>query len=328
MITYAMQLFNAVNMAVHMGVAQTSRGVTVLPLFHVGGLCVYLSPLLHSGGSSLIMDQFEPEVMLRLMTDHSIGLTHMLGVPTNYMFVAQLPTFKDAQIDHLQSVGVGGAAPSISLLETYAAKGVLIEHAWGMTETSAVATTVPKEMALKKLGSCGLPVMHVETKVVNDDGNTLPPGEVGELLIRGLTVVREYWQLPDATAQSFLPGGWFKTGDAARMDEDGYYYIVDRWKDMYISGGENVYPAEVENALYCLNGVAECAVIGIPDDRWGEVGRAFIVAQDGAGLTEESVIAHCREQLAHYKAPKSVRSIEELPHNATGKVTKHILPRE
>jgi fatty-acyl-CoA synthase len=327
-LTYAMQLFNAVNMAVHMGIAKESRGVTVLPLFHVGGLCVYLSPLLHAGGSNLIMDQFDPEVMLRLMTDRSIGLTHMLGVPTNYLFVSQLPGFKDAQIDHLQSVGVGGAAPSISLLETYAAKGVLIEHAWGMTETCAVATTVPKEMALEKLGSCGLPVMHVETKVVDDNGETLPPGEVGELLIRGLTVTAEYWKLPEASAQSFLPGGWFKTGDAARMDEDGYYYIVDRWKDMYISGGENVYPAEVENALYRLNGVAECAVIGVPDDRWGEVGRAFIVQSDGAGLTEDRVISHCREQLAHYKAPKSVRFIDELPHNATGKVTKHLLPRD
>jgi fatty-acyl-CoA synthase len=148
------------------------------------------------------------------------------------------------------------------------------------------------------------------------------------LLIRGPTVTNGYWQLPEATAQAFLPGGWFKTGDAARVDEDGYYYIVDRWKDMYISGGENVYPLEVEDALYRLNGVAECAVIGVPDARWGEVGRAFIVQEEGAGLTEERVIAHCREQLAHYKAPKSVRFIDELPHNATGKITKHLLPRE
>ena len=328
MITYAMQLFNAINCAVHMEITMSSRGVTVLPLFHVGGLCVYLSPILHAGGSNIIMDQFEAEEMLRLMTDRSLGLTHMLGVPTNYLFISQLPAFKDAQIDHLQSVGVGGAAPPLALLETYAAKGVMMEHAWGMTETSSIGTTIPKHMALEKLGSCGLPVVHVETKIVDEDGNDLPPESVGELLIRGPTVTAGYWQLPEATAQAFLPGGWFKTGDAARMDADGYYYIVDRWKDMFISGGENVYPAEIENALYRLNGVAECAVIGVPDQKWGEVGRAFIVADASAGLTEDRVIDHCRDQLANYKAPKSVRFLDELPHNATGKVTKHMLPRD
>jgi fatty-acyl-CoA synthase len=148
------------------------------------------------------------------------------------------------------------------------------------------------------------------------------------LVIGGPTVTAGFWKLPDATAKAFLPGGWFRTGDAATMDEDGYFYIVDRWKDMYISGGENVYPAEVENALFRLNGVAECAVIGVPDAKWGEVGRAFIVPEPGASLTEAGVIAYCREQLAHYKAPKSVRFIAELPHNATGKVTKHLLPRD
>jgi fatty-acyl-CoA synthase len=274
------------------------------------------------------MHEFNPEIMLDLMTDRNVGLTHALGVPTNFLFISQLPAFKDAKIDHLQCVAVGGAAPPVALLETYAKKGVLFEHAWGMTETSSIGTSIPKHMALEKIGSCGLPVMHVECKIVDDAGNKLPSGETGELLIRGPTVTSGYWQLPEATAQAFLPGGWFKTGDAARMDEDGYYFIVDRWKDMFISGGENVYPAEVEGMLFRLNGVAEVAVIGVPDERWGEVGRAFIVSEQQAELSEAGVIAYCKEQLASYKAPKSVRFIDELPHNATGKVTKHLLPRD
>ncbi len=328
LITYRMQFFNAVNAVIANGLSRDSHGLTMLPMFHVGGLCLYLSPLMHLGGQNTIMHQFDAERMLQLMTDKSVGLTHLLGVPTNFLFISQLPAFREADFGHLQCVGVGGAAPPVSLLETYAKKGVLFEHAWGMTETCSIGTSIPKPMALTKIGSCGLPAMHVECRIADDDGNTLPPGETGELLIRGPTVTSGYWKLPDATDKAFLTGGWFKTGDAARMDEDGYYYIVDRWKDMYISGGENVYPAEVENALFRLNGVTEAAVIGIPDERWGEVGRAFIVQEPGAGLTEEAVIAYCRKQLAHYKAPKSVRFIDELPHNATGKVTKHLLPRD
>ena len=328
-ITYGMQFFNAINCMVSTGITNKSHGLTVLPLFHVGGLCVYLSPILHAGGNNTIMDQFEPETMLRLMEDRGPNqLTHALGVPTNFLFISQLPRFKEAEIDHLQSVGVGGAAPPRSLLETYAEKGLLMEHAWGMTETTSVGTIIPKHMALQKIGSCGLPALHVECKIVDDDGNDLPPNTTGELLIRGPTVTNGYWQLPEATAQAFLPGGWFKTGDAAQVDEDGYYYIVDRWKDMYISGGENVYPAEVEDTLFRLNGVAEVAVIGVPDERWGEVGRAFVVQEPDADLTEDGIIAYCREQLANYKAPKSVRFLDELPHNATGKVTKHLLPRD
>ncbi len=323
-----MQLFNAVNCAVATGITGQSHGLTLLPLFHVGGLCVYLSPILHAGGNNTIMDQFDAEVMLRLMTDREVGLTHALGVPTNFLFISQLPAFASAKLDHLHSVGIGAAAPPRSLLEAYAKKGVLFEHAWGMTETASVGTIIPKHMALQKIGSCGLPAMHVDLKIVDDAGNDLPPDSVGELLIRRPTVTAGYWQLPEATAAAFLPGGWFKTGDAARMDADGYFYIVDRWKDMYISGGENVYPAEVEDALFRLNGVTEAAVIGVPDQRWGEVGRAFIVADAEAGLTEARVIAHCRENLAAYKSPKSVRFIDELPHNATGKVTKHLLPRD
>jgi fatty-acyl-CoA synthase len=327
-ITYGMQFFNAVNCAVAVDITRASHGLTSLPLFHVGGLCVFLSPILHAGGNNTIMHQFDAQTMLDLLTDADVGISHMIGVPTNFLFMTQLADFATADFSGVQSMTVGGAALPSSLLETYSAKGCLLEHVWGMTETTSLGTAVPKSQAMAKIGACGLPAMHVELKIVDEDGNDLPTGETGELLIRGPTVIDGYWQLPEATTQAFLPGGWFKTGDAARVDDDGYYYIVDRWKDMYISGGENVYPAEVEDALFRLNGVAEVAVIGVPDERWGEVGRAFIVQEAGADLSEDGVIAYCREQLAHYKAPKSVRFIDELPHNATGKVTKHLLPRD
>lgn len=327
-ITYGMQLFNAINCTVAVGITSKSHGLTSLPLFHVGGLCVFLSPILHAGGMNTIMDQFDAQKMLDLLTDRSVGITHMIGVPTNYLFMAQLPDFAAADFSGVQSMTVGGAAPPIALLEAYAAKDCWLEHGWGMTETASFGTVVPKRMAMEKIGSCGLPVTHVEVKVADEEGNDVPPDTTGELLIRGPTVMNGYWQMPEATANAFWPGGWLRTGDAARMDTDGYFYIVDRYKDMYISGGENVYPLEVEDALYRLNGVAECAVIGVPDTRWGEVGRAFVVQEPGADLTEDGVIAYCREQLAHYKAPKSVRFIDELPHNATGKVTKHLLPRD
>lgn len=327
-ITYGMQLFNAINCAVACGITNRSHGLTALPLFHVGGLCVFLSPLLHTGGNNTIMDQFDPQVMLDLLCDREVGISHLIGVPTNYLFISQLPGFAEADFSHIQSMTVGGAAPPTLLLKTYAAKGAVLEHGWGMTETTSIGTITPRHMALEKIGSCGLAAQHVECKIVDEEGNDLPAGEVGELLIRGPTVTSGYWQNAEATARAFLADGWFKTGDAARADEDGFYYIVDRWKDMYISGGENIYPAEVEDALFRLNGVAECAVIGVPDQRWGEVGRAFIVQKAGADLSEDAIVAYCREQLARYKAPKSVRFVDELPHNATGKVTKHLLPRD
>jgi fatty-acyl-CoA synthase len=183
------------------------------------------------------------------------------------------------------------------------------------------------ERALDKVGSSGLPPLYVRLKICDPDGNEVKPGETGELMIRGPNVTPGYWNRPEANRTSFTADGWFHTGDAARQDADGYYYIVDRWKDMFISGGENVYPVEVENVIYQLDGVLENAVVGVPHEKWGEVGRAFVVLKDGANLDEAAVIEHCGSQLARYKVPKEVRFIDGLPHNATGKVMKHQLPR-
>jgi fatty-acyl-CoA synthase len=177
---------------------------------------------------------------------------------------------------------------------------------------------------MRKIGSAGKPLLHTEIKIIGDEGETLPRGEVGELLIRGPNITPGYWNKPEATESSFVDG-WLKTGDAARFDEEGFIYIVDRWKDMYISGGENVYPAEVENVLYQLEQVAEAAIIGVPDDRWGETGKAVLVLKPGQTLDADAVVAHCIANLAKFKVPSSVEFIDALPRNATGKVLKRTL---
>ncbi|MEY4863747.1 MAG: hypothetical protein RLZ51_1842 [Pseudomonadota bacterium] len=327
LITYEAQLFNAINATCKTELTRRSVGLTYLPQFHVGGICLYASPCFHLGAPVQVMRQFDPQQALDLLANPASGITHVFGVPTNFLFMSQLPGFEQARFDHLVSAGVGGAAAPIALLERYAEKGLLFQQGWGMTETASIGTLLSKERALEKIGSSGQGVLHVQLRVIDDQGQDLPAGQTGELLIKGPTVTPGYWKRPEATAAS-LQEGWLRTGDAAYIDPEGYVYIVDRWKDMYISGGENVYPAEVEDTLYRLGGIAECAVIGIPDEKWGEVGRAYIVLEAGASLNADDVLEHCARNLARYKIPRTVRFVAELPHNATGKVTKHALPRD
>ena len=196
-----------------------------------------------------------------------------------------------------------------------------------MTYSSPGGIWLDAADAERKLGSAGKPLMHTEVKVVDDDGNELPWGQVGELYIRGPNITPGYWNKPEATEDSF-DGDWLKTGDAARFDDEGFVYIVDRWKDMYISGGENVYPAEVENVIYQLPQIAEAAVIGVPDERWGETGKVFISLKEGQTIEEKEIIEHCLKTLAKFKVPQSVKFIELLPRNATGKVLKRELREE
>src|SRR5581483_864017 len=216
------------------------------------------------------------------------------------------------------------APAPLPLLRAWAEKGCALTQGWGMTETGPSGLVLGADRIMDKAGSVGLPVMHLEARIVDRDGRDVAPGETGELWVRGPSVTTGYWNRPEATAESFTDG-WLHTGDAARQDGDGYFYIVDRWKDMYISGGENVYPAEGETAIYELPQVAEAAVIGVPAPRWGEAGRAVVVVRPGQVLTEEQVIEHCRARLARYKVPKSVVFTDCLPRNAAGKVLKREL---
>jgi fatty-acyl-CoA synthase len=326
-ITYQMCIFNAVQCTMTVGLTAQTRNLVLLPTFHTGGLNVYANPTFHTGGANVVMRSFDPGLFLKLLTDKQLHLTHLLGVPTNFLMLAQEAGFAAADLSHIVCIGVGGAAAPLALIEAYGRKDIKLQQGWGMTETGPLGLLLSGEMALAKVGSSGLPPMYVRLKICDADGKEVRQGETGELMIKGPTVTPGYWNRPEANRTSFTADGWFHTGDAARQDDDGYYYIVDRTKDMYISGGENVYPVEVENVIYQLDGVLENAVVGIPHEKWGEIGRAYVVLKPGANLDEEAVIQHCGTQLARYKVPKEVRFMTELPHNATGKVLKHQLPR-
>jgi fatty-acyl-CoA synthase len=328
LITYEMCLYNAVQCTMAAKLTQQSKNLVFLPTFHTGGLNVYANPVFHTGGGNVVMRAFDPDRFCDLLSDKDIFITHALGVPTNFLMLAEAPGFAAADFSNLVCLGVGGAAAPLSLIERFGEKGVILQQLWGMTETGPLGLFLSADKALEKVGSSGLPPLYTELRIVDEDGGETPQGETGELLIRGPHILPGYWNRPGLNEEIFTDDGFFHTGDAARQDADGYYYIVDRWKDMFISGGENVYPVEVENVIFQLDGVLENAVVGVPHEKWGEVGRAYVVLKDGSNLDDKAIIDHCQSQLARYKVPKQVRMMDELPHNATGKVLKHELPRD
>ena len=326
--TYQMAVFNAIHCAMTTSLTETSKNLVFLPTFHTGGLNVYANPTFHTGGTNVVLREFNSAYFLELLSDKELHLTHMFGVPTNFLMMAQEPGFADADLSHLMTLGIGGAAAPLALIEDFAAKNIILQQGWGMTETGPLGLLLSPDQTLAKVGSSGLPTMYVSLKICDATGAEVAKGGEGELMIKGPTVTPGYWNREAEHDDFFTADGWFHTGDVARQDEDGYYYIVDRTKDMYISGGENVYPAEVENVIFEMDGVLENAVIGVPDEKWGEVGRACIVLKPGSNLDEDAVIDHCNDKLARFKVPKQVRFMDELPHNATGKVLKHQIPRD
>jgi fatty-acyl-CoA synthase len=326
-ITHGMNFWNTVHSMSLAGIARSNVFLGLLPLFHTGGLNVFAYPVFQVGGTVVIMRSFDPGEALRLIGDPAVGITHMFGVPANYQFMAQHPGFRDADLTRLQFAGVGGAPTPDAILQVWQEKGAILQQGYGMTETSPLVLVLDGEDAVRKAGSAGKPALNMEMKVVADDGSAVPPGTIGELWVKGPNITKGYWNQPEVTAASFTDG-WLHTGDAALVDDEGYYFIVDRWKDMYISGGENVYPAEVENVLYEHDAIAEAAVIGVPDQRWGQVGRAIVVLKPGNTLTEDDVVAHCAANVARYKLPHSVVFIDALPRNATGKVHKPTLRQQ
>tara|TARA_Y100000813_G_C24156900_1_gene350117 strand:+ start:774 stop:2318 length:1545 start_codon:yes stop_codon:yes gene_type:complete len=324
MINHQMQLYNIINLASPAYVSTDTVQLVVLPLFHTGGMNCYANPVLHAGGELILIRDFDPGLALSILGDPTYKVSHFFAVPAPYQFMMNHPDFEKTDLSNLRIAGIGGAPCAEAILKTWSNRGVAMIQGWGMTETSPGGIGLPAEDAERKLGSAGKPLLHTEVKVVDDDGKELPWGEVGELYIKGPNITPGYWNNPEATKNSF-EDGWLKTGDAARFDEEGFVYIVDRWKDMYISGGENVYPAEVENVLYQLPQIAEAAIIGVPDERWGETGIAFISLKEGESLEEKEIIQHCIDNLAKFKVPKSVEFIDALPRNATGKVLKRNL---
>jgi fatty-acyl-CoA synthase len=328
--THGTMLWNAVNCTGVAGLTAESVQLCALPMFHIAGLNLYANPILHLGGTVAVLRRFDAGEALRHLADPALGVTHFHGTPQLYQAMAAHPGFAASGLGGLRGAFVGTAPVPLPLLEAWARKGVVLRQGYGMTETGPLVLNLEAADAVRKAGSAGKPVLHVEVRVVAEagGGRDAAPGEAGELWVRGPAVTPAYWNRPEATAAGFAPGDWLRSGDAVRVDEEGFFTIVDRWKDMYISGGENIYPAEVEAVLHRHPAVAEAAVLGVPDPRWGEVGRAVIVRKPGAALTEAEVLAHCAAALARYKIPRSVIFAEALPRSEVGKVHKPTLRRQ
>jgi len=321
-VTYGNFFYNAVGMGQAIDLHSQDVNLNVLPTFHIGGLGLYAGPTFHAGGTVVVMRTFDPAKCLQLIQDW--GVTVLLLVPSIYLMLAQFPDFNRYDLSSVRSWASGGSALPPSLVQQYAKKGIVIQQGFGMTETGPTVFLIDKANAVRKAGSVGKPVLHTDVCIMDREHNPLGPEEVGELCIRGGNVTTGYWNRPEATAEALIDG-WLHSGDAAKYDDEGFFFIVDRWKDMFISGGENVYPAEVENVIYQHPAIAEVAVIGIPHPKWQEVGKAIVVLKVGQTLTETEVIEFCQGKLARYKIPKSVVFLDALPRTAAGKVLKREL---
>ena len=319
-LTHGNLIWNALDVVVDVDLHAGEVALIVSPLFHAAALCMNSLPVLLKGGALVLAASAAPEEMLRLIARHRV--THLQGVPTIYQALVDHPGWAAADLSSVRRASSGGSAAPETLIRTYLERGVEFAQGYGMTETGPGACFLPPGTAMAKVGSVGVPMFFTDVRVVDERGGDVPPGTPGEVLVSGPNVSPGYWRRPEATAAATTEDGWYHSGDLAVPDADGYLRIVDRLKDMYISGGENVYPAEVELALQEHPGVADCAVIAVPDERWGEVGRAVVVAAEGATVDERDLIAFVGQRLARYKLPKSVVVVDDLPRTAYGKVRK------
>jgi len=319
MLTHGNLTWNAFNVLVDQDLIADEVALVSAPLFHTAGLNMLTLPVLLKGGTCVLVEAFDPAGSFDLIARHRI--TFMFGVPAMFDQMARQPGWAEADLSSLRMLSCGGSPVPTPLIEAYQARGLTFLQGYGMTEASPGVLFLDAEHAVSKAGSAGVPHFFSDVRVVRPDLTAAAPGEPGEILVRGPHVMPGYWGLPDESAAAFADG-WFRTGDAARTDEDGYVTIVDRLKDMIISGGENVYPAEVEDILLAHPGIVEAAVIGVPDDKWGEVGRAVVVPREGAELDPDEVLASLAGRLAKYKIPKSVVVVDALPRTASGKLLK------
>ena len=320
-ISHKMLFWNSVNTELRLNLTAKDRSFNAAPFYHTGGWNVLLTPFLHHGATTYLFPAFDPGAILRTCEKEAFSI--LWGVPTMLKMMADHEAFDEVTLDTVRYAVVGGEAMPEPLIRTWQDKGVPIRQGFGMTEVGVNCFSLPERDALRKIGSIGFPNFYVDAKVVDEDGEEVPPDTTGELLMRGPVVTPGYWRNPEATNEAIDGDGWFHTGDLVTVDEEDYYYVVGRKHDMFISGGENVYPAEIESALYEHPAVDDAAVIGVPDEEWGEVGAAFVVP-DG-DLSPETVIEHCREHLAGYKVPRHVRMLEALPLGDSGKVDKAAL---
>lgn len=315
--THKMLFWNSVNTALSLIISSNTSTLNCMPLFHTGGWNVLLTPVLHHGGTITLFKKFDPTQVLRSIVKEKMDL--FMAVPTMLKMMAELPEFDKTDISFLNYIIVGGESMPIGLIKKFHKKQVPIRQGYGLTEAGPNLTSLHQRDAERKQGSIGKPNFYVEIKIVKDDGTEALTGESGELWIGGPNVTTGYWKNGKATKEA-KHEGWLKTGDVAKMDEDGFLYIVDRKKHMYISGGENVYPVEVERVLLQHPAINEAVVFGIPHVKWGECGVAMLVVNDEIKANE--VQEYCRQKLAKFKVPSEILFIESVPKNETGKINR------
>jgi fatty-acyl-CoA synthase len=288
----------------------------------VGGLCIQVLPALYAGASVTLMPRFEPDQVLRTLAAARPTLT--LTVPATLRALQKHARWAETDLSSLKLIMTGSMNTPDSLIQACHARGVPVGQVYGSTETAPVAICLGREDALAHVGSTGKPVAHVEVRLVTADGREADSGEPGEVWVRGPNVMKEYWRAPEATRANFVDG-WFRTGDVARRDDAGFYTICGRTREVIISGGENIYPAELENVLLDSPAIAEAAVIGMPDPQWGEAPVACVVRAAGAAIDEAQVMALFSGRIARYKHPRRVVFVDALPRTALGKVQRGVL---
>ncbi|MES2964581.1 MAG: long-chain fatty acid--CoA ligase [Bdellovibrionota bacterium] len=322
LITNRMLLWNSINTTLRLNLNQSDVTLSFLPFFHTGGWNVLLTPFVHRGAKTIIMKKFDATRVLELC--ESERATILFGVPTTMAMMTASPGFETTDLSSLRYAIVGGEPMAIESIHTWQRKGVAIRQGFGLTEFGPNVFSLNEEDAIRKIGSIGFANFYIDVRVVDDDGRDVPQGHVGELVLRGPVCTPGYWKNPEATANA-IKDGWFYTGDLVRADDEGYFFVAGRKKDMFISGGENVYPIEVEQCLSAHPSVREVAVVGIADDKWGEVGKAFISLHAGANASVDEILGYCQQNLAKFKIPKHVAFLPELPKGDSGKILKRSL---
>ncbi|SEC62539.1 long-chain fatty acid--CoA ligase [Paenibacillus sp. GP183] len=312
--------WNAINTVVSWDLTSRDITPTYMPMFHTGGLNALSLPVLQAGGTVIVCKTFRAEDFVRIVNRERCTL--VLLVPTMYHMLTQSDAFAEATFPTMHTFLSGGAPCPHTIYDAFASKGLAFKEGYGMTEAGPNNFYIHPSHAAKRVGSVGKSMMLNDIKISNAQGETAADEEVGEIMLRGGHLFHSYWNLPQATEEAFTDG-WFHTGDLGRRDQDGYYYIMGRKKDMIITGGENVYPLEVEHLLQQHSDVVEAAVVGIPDEKWGELVTAVLVLKEGCSLDEESMKQYCKASIGKYKVPKRFVAVGELPKTAVGKIDKN-----
>jgi len=323
-LSHRLIFWNSINTILSWNLTSDDIQPLLFPLFHTGGWNVLFVPFYHLGAKTILIGDFNAEETLRIISEQHC--TIVIGVPTMFHVMANSPQFNSVDLNSVKIFISGGAPCPVAIMEKYWAKNKAFKMGYGLTEVGPNNFYLPEKDIKLKPTSVGLPVFHCDMKIINAETNKIvKQGEVGELILKGPHIFSGYWDEPEETKKTIEPDGWVHTGDLAKQDADGYYYIVGRKKEMYISGGENIFPVEIEELLFKHPKIDLAAVIGVPDDTWGEVGKAFLTPKSGEILSKEEIKTYLSERLAKYKIPKFFEIRSELPTSAAGKILKREL---